>query len=247
LTVDRRPLLNVVIDDVAALRQLSLLGAPDLIEFARAVEAAGASGVSARLRSDRSAIQDRDLEALARADLKSWSVYVAPHAELVRAAAAAGARRCCFVPESRHEHGGGGALDISVVRGALTGFCEELRAAHIEVAAHIDPEPGLVASCIALGLNAVEIHCGAYSLAVGERVVAKRLARIRVTAEAAASAGLKVFARGGLDRNNVASIAEVAAIDEVRVGHAIVADCLFHGIDRTVAAWLSAIDGVLRQ
>jgi len=237
----------VVIDEVAVLRQLSLVGVPDVIAFAHAAEAAGASGVSVRLRSDRSTIQDRDLAALARENLRSWNVYVAPKVELVQAAVSAGARRCCFVPESRNEHAGGGGLNVAAMFGTLSGLCDELRGTGIEVAALIDPEPALVPSCLMLGLNAVEIHCGAYALAAGERIVAKRLAAVRATAEAAREAGLAVFARGGIDRNNVASIAEVAAIEELRVGHAIVADCLFHGIDATLAGWLSTMDGVLRQ
>jgi pyridoxine 5'-phosphate synthase PdxJ len=92
----------------------------------------------------------------------------------------------------------------------------------------------------------VELNCGAYALAAGERAVTRRLEAIRLAAGSAKRAQMKVFARGGIDRNNVASIAAIADIDEIRVGHAFVADCLFFGIERSFGQWITALDGVDR-
>ena len=226
--------LSLVLDAVAALRQRRLARQPDPLAIALLAEQAGADGVTLRLRADRAEAQERDVERVAKAAPTRLNLRVAPSAELLDVADRTKPAQCCLVPEQRHDHAAGGGLDAVALRERLAQARGRLHEAGIEVAARIDPVIEQIDACAQAGLDAVELHCGAYALATDHDALGKRLSSLETAAKHAAAAGLTVYAGGGLDYRNVAPVVAVAEVVELRIGHAIVANALVAGIEAAV-------------
>lgn len=231
----RRVRLNVVLDSVAALRQRRLSRDPDPVAVALLAEQAGADGVTLRLRADRAEIQDRDVELVAGAVRGALNLRVSVSEELLGIAVRVNPARCCIVPEQRHDHAAGGGLDAVRLQKRLAEAARRLREAGIEVAARIDPDAEQVAACANAGLEAVELYCGAYSLATGDEALEKRLMSLRAAMHSAAAAGLNVYAGGGLHYGNVMAVAALGEIGELRIGHAIIANAVSIGLGASIA------------
>jgi len=226
--------LGVNIDHVATLRQARHTPYPDLLAAARAAERGGADGITVHLREDRRHIQDRDVEVLRAGIGTKLNLEMAATDEMVRIACAARPADVCLVPERREELTTEGGLDVAGQLTALASAVAHLRDAGIRVSLFVDPDALQVAAAVRLHADAIELHTGTYAEAHAPAVREAELARVRLAADRAHAAGLIVNAGHGLTLDNVGPIAAVPELHELNIGHAIVADALFVGLEEAV-------------
>ena len=225
--------LGVNIDHVATLRQARKGTRPDPLEAAREAVRGGADGITVHLREDRRHIQDSDLRRLKQAVRRPLNLEMALHPEIIRIARKLRPEKACLVPERRQEITTEGGLDAVKNRQILRRVIPSLQSKGIEVSLFIDPEIRQVRSASALEADAVELHTGAYANA-GPRKKPAELTRLRRAALEAHRLGLKVNAGHGLDYKNTPAVARLPYIDELNIGHSIVARSVFVGIHRAV-------------
>ena len=226
--------LGVNIDHVATLRQARRVAYPDVVEAAVAAERGGADGITVHLREDRRHIQDADVERLAGRVSTKLNLEIAAVAGMVNIACGIRPRDVCVVPERREELTTEGGLDVVGNAAALVRSVDELRAAGIRVSLFIDPDPKQIDATARLGAEVIEIHTGAYADARDEGARGIELDRIRRAAEHGARAGLLVNAGHGLTLANVGAIAAIPELYELNIGHSIVADAVFVGLEQAV-------------
>jgi pyridoxine 5-phosphate synthase len=227
-------LLGVNIDHVATLRQARGGRSPDPLLAALVAEQWGADSITLHLREDRRHIQDRDVRALRAALQTRMNLEVAATPEMIAIALEVQPADVCLVPEKRAEVTTEGGLDVAAQRAAIASACRRLGDGGIRVSLFIDPDPEQVDAAAAAGAPAVELHTGAYAEARGpER--ARELTRLAAAAERAAAASLVVNAGHGLDYHNVQPVAAIPVIEELNIGHAIVARAVMSGLGPAVA------------
>jgi pyridoxine 5-phosphate synthase len=226
--------LGVNIDHVATLRQVRRAAYPDIVAAAAAAERGGADGITVHLREDRRHIQDVDVERLATSVATKLNLEIAGVEAMVRIACAIRPRDVCVVPERREELTTEGGLDVAGNAAALAPGIDALRAAGIRVSLFIDPEEAQIDATCRLSAEAIEIHTGAYAEAPDAAARTAELARIQRAATHAAKAGLLVNAGHGLTLDNVTPIAAIPELYELNIGHSIVADAVFVGLESAV-------------
>lgn len=231
---DRKILLGVNIDHVATLREARGTRYPDPIQAAMEVEQAGADSVTLHLREDRRHIQERDVEMLLKILLTRMNLEMAVTEEMLVIAERLRPRDCCLVPERREELTTEGGLDVVSQQQRIADACARLGAAGIRVSLFIDADLRQVEAAARSGAPAVELHTGHYADAATDAECALELQRITVAAQAAAAAGLRVHAGHGLSYQNVGPIASLAQVEELNIGHAIIARALFTGLREAV-------------
>jgi len=229
------PKLNVNIDHVATLRQARGGREPDPIHAACIAELAGASGIVAHLREDRRHIQDSDMELLRRVVTTKLNMEMAPTEEMVSIALAIRPDVCTLVPERRQEVTTEGGLEVTGALEAVRQVVARLKGGGIEVVSlFIDPDTVQVESAVRAGADMVEIHTGRYAEASNDSVAALELDAIRRAVDAGLSAGLRVAAGHGLNYHNVSAVAAIEGVEELNIGHSIVAKSVFVGMERAV-------------
>jgi pyridoxine 5-phosphate synthase len=226
--------LGVNIDHVATIRQARRTVYPDLLAAARAAERGGADGITIHLREDRRHIQDRDVEVLCAGIATKLNLEMAATEEMVQKACGLRPPDVCLVPERREELTTEGGLDAAGQLETLGPVVRQLRDAGIRVSLFIDPEERQIEAATRLRSAAIEIHTGAYAEAPTPAARATELQRIVEAARRAHDAGLIVNAGHGLTRDNVAPIAAIRVMHELNIGHSIVADALFVGLEEAV-------------
>ncbi len=226
--------LGVNIDHVATIRQVRRTVYPDLLAAALAAERGGADGITVHLREDRRHIQDADVDVLRARIATKLNLEMAATEEMVQKACAVRPADVCLVPERREELTTEGGLDAAGQIETVGRVVQQLRAAHVRVSLFIDPEARQVEAARRLQADAIEIHTGAYADAATGATRAAELERIRVAAERAHAAGMIVNAGHGLTLENVTPIAAIPIMHELNIGHSIVADALFVGIEEAV-------------
>jgi pyridoxine 5-phosphate synthase len=233
--------LHVNVDHVATVRNARGTAYPDPVFAAAVCERAGADGITAHLREDRRHIVDRDVRLLRERITTFFNLEMAPTEEMVGVALEVRPDAVTLVPERREERTTEGGLDV--VRGAaeLTPLCARIVDAGIKLSLFIAPDEAQVDGSRALGGVQVELHTGEYCHARGSGRQ-KELGRLARAAEHAANAGLEVAAGHGLTRHNVVELAALDAIVEVNIGHAIIADALFGGLESAVRDMRWALD-----
>jgi pyridoxine 5-phosphate synthase len=229
--------LYVNIDHVATLRQARRGHEPDPVAAAHVAIGAGADGITAHLREDRRHIQDADLPGL-RALPAPFNLEMACTDEMVAIALALRPLQVTLVPERRDEVTTEGGLDVTRGAAAIRRAVEAFRAAGIRSALFVDPAPGPIAASHAVGADAVELHTGTYAHHPGE---AAPLTALRESATAAAGLGLAVHAGHGLTLANVGPVAAIPEIEELNIGHSIVSQAVFLGLDAVVRAMAQAM------
>lgn len=234
--------LGINVDHVATLRQARGTPYPDPVRAAELALEAGADSITVHLREDRRHIQDRDVERLAGGDVH-LNLEMALTGEMLGIAERLLPRDCCLVPERRAELTTEGGLDVVARRDDVAAACERLAAAGIQVSLFVDPDPEQVRAAHACGAPAVELHTGAYADAADPDTKAAELERIRDAARTGAELGLRVHAGHGLHYDNVAAIAAIPEIEELNIGHAIVARAVFDGITAAVERMRRLMDG----
>ncbi|MGI8725051.1 MAG: pyridoxine 5'-phosphate synthase [Methyloceanibacter sp.] len=238
-------LLGINIDHVATLRDARGGGHPDPLRAAMVAIEAGADNITAHLREDRRHIRDADIERLMAALTVPLNMEMAVTQEMLAIALKHRPHACCLVPERREELTTEGGLDVSAQMAAITPFVAELRAAGIQVAMFIDPDPEQIRASRKAGADAVELHTGTYCEAAlgGDSITLQReLKRLVEGARLAAREGLEVHAGHGLDYENVAAVAAIPQIVELNIGHYLVGEALFVGLGESVARMRDIMD-----
>jgi pyridoxine 5-phosphate synthase len=226
--------LGVNVDHVATLRQARRTTYPDPLFAALLAEQSGADSITIHLREDRRHIQDRDVRSCKDALQTRLNLEMAASEEMVRIACQVRPADCCLVPERRAEVTTEGGLDAAGQEAALRDICGRLADAGIRVSLFIDPDRAQLDAARRIGVPVVELQTGAYADALGEGR-ARELTRIQDAAKYAAANGLTVHAGHGLNYHNVQSIAAIASIVELNIGHSIVARAVIDGMRVAVA------------
>jgi len=237
------PRLHVNIDHVATVRQARRGARPDPVEWATRVEQAGAQGITCHLRADRRHIVDADLPRLRKAVTTLLNLECSLEPEMLAIALASGADEVCLVPENRAEITTEGGLDVVRERARLAACRPRFAERGILVSLFVDPEPAQLEAAAGLGADFVELHTGAYAAARGA-ARARELERLADGARRAHALGLRVNAGHGLDYDNVGPVAALEHVEELNIGHALVAHALFVGADAAVREMLAAMTSV---
>ena len=240
----RRVRLGVNIDHVATLRNARGGPHPDPLRAAKIAMAAGADGITAHLREDRRHIGDADLAALLREKLPV-NLEMAATDEMLKIALKARPHACCIVPERREERTTEGGLDAAGAHNRLAPMVKTLMAAGIAVTLFIEADPRQFHAAISLGVPVVELHTGAYhdaGLAGDAHGVAQQLDLIRKGARKAACMGLEVHAGHGLTFENVGAIAAIPEIVELQIGHFLMGEAMFSGLESAIRHMRAIMD-----
>jgi pyridoxine 5-phosphate synthase len=233
--------LYVNVDHVATLRQQRGTRYPDPVVGSGVCVLGGADGITVHLREDRRHIQDRDVRVLRETVRGVLNLEMAATEEMLRIALEVKPELCTLVPEKREERTTEGGLEVKA-GGLLEKVVRRLGDGGIGVSLFIDPEPAVVEASRKLGAGTVELHTGDYCLAparTGES--ARQLQRLELAARAAADAGLRLGAGHGLDYLNVGPVAALPHLEELNIGHGLVARAVMIGMGAAVSELRAAI------
>jgi pyridoxine 5-phosphate synthase len=226
--------LGVNIDHVATVRQARRTYEPDPVWAPADAELGGPDQITVHLREDRRHIQDRDVEILIRTVQTRVNLEMAVASEVLAIALKLKPACVCLVPEKREEVTTEGGLDVA---GSFERVCEtvkRLAGAGIDVSLFIDPEPRQIEASAKSGAPFIELHTGSYADAKGEAETARRFDALREGTRQALDLGLRVNAGHGLNYRNVQVVAAIPKIEELNIGHAIVARAIFIGFREAV-------------
>ncbi len=233
--------LGVNVDHVATLRQARKSRYPDPVTAAAMAELAGAGQITIHLREDRRHIQERDLKLLRETCQTLLNLEMAATQDMVKVAYEYKPDLCTLVPERREELTTEGGLDVNGQRDAIGKVVKNLKDGEIIVSLFIDPDLDQVKSSHRVGAERVELHTGRYCEARNAKDRARELIRIVDAAKAATKLGMGCAAGHGLNYDNVLPIVRIAEIDELNIGHAIVARAVMVGFDRAVREMIELV------
>jgi pyridoxine 5-phosphate synthase len=244
LTQRQRPnplRLGVNIDHVATIRNARGGTHPDPVRAAVVAAGAGADGITAHLREDRRHITDADIERLmAEIDLP-LNLEMAATEEMLEIALRHRPHAACIVPERREERTTEGGLDAARQVEHLAYFVDRLGAADIRVSLFIEPAEEQVAAAIRLGAPVVEFHTGRYAHAEGD-ARATELKRVADAGALAVKNGIEPHAGHGLTFDNVVPVAAIPQIAELNIGHFLIGEAIFTGLDASVRRMRALMD-----
>ncbi|MDD4880585.1 MAG: pyridoxine 5'-phosphate synthase [Gallionellaceae bacterium] len=226
--------LGINIDHVATLRQARGTRYPSPVQAALMAENAGADSITLHLREDRRHIQDADVHILRGILRTKMNLEMAVTEEMLAIALQVLPQDVCLVPERRQELTTEGGLDVAGQLNKIGDACARLGEAGIRVSLFIDPEAHQLDAARTAGAPVVEIHTGRYADAVSEAEAEHELARIRAAVEHGLALGLQVNAGHGLHYHNVQAVAAIPGMNELNIGHAIVAEAVFLGWENAV-------------
>ncbi|HVE03613.1 MAG TPA: pyridoxine 5'-phosphate synthase [Rhizomicrobium sp.] len=233
--------LGVNIDHVATVREARGSAYPDPVRAARLAEVAGADGITAHLREDRRHISDADIAQLSRELRIPLNLEMAATNEMLAIALKFRPHAACIVPEKREERTTEGGIDVAGQHNRLAPLVRQLGGARIRVSMFVEPEKVQLDAAKALGAPVVELHTGAYCEAVGaERE--RLLHKLSDGAAYAASIGLEVHAGHGLTFDNVKPIAAIPEIRELNIGHFLVGEAIFVGLENSIKRMRALMD-----
>ncbi len=233
--------LGVNIDHVATIRNARGGDHPDPVRAALAAAAAGADGITAHLREDRRHITDEDIDRLMAGLSVPLNLEMAATEEMLAIALVHRPHAACIVPEKREERTTEGGLDAAGQHNLLAYHVDRLGAAGIRVSLFVEPDPAQIEAAVRLGAPVVEFHTGRYAHASGEDR-ATELRRITEAAALAAKNGIEAHAGHGLTFDNVAPIAAIPQIAELNIGHFLVGEAIFVGLEASVGEMRRLID-----
>lgn len=238
----QRVLLGVNIDHVATLRQARGTRYPDPVQAAIEAEQAGADGITLHLREDRRHIQERDVRLMAEVLQTRMNLEMAVTDAMLDFAEEIRPANICLVPERREELTTEGGLDVAGNSARVQEAVERMGAIGSEVSLFIDPDPRQIEAAKRAGAPVIELHTGHYADTQGAEQ-AQALARIREGCIYARKLGLVVNAGHGLHYHNVEPIAAISGMNELNIGHAIIARALFSGLAQAVKEMRALILG----
>jgi pyridoxine 5-phosphate synthase len=233
--------LGVNIDHVATVRQARLAQEPDPVAAAALALLGGADGITIHLREDRRHIQDRDLHLLRQTVPHRLNLEMAANDAIVDIACAVKPDEATLVPERRQELTTEGGLDIVANQAAVGHAVKRLTAADIEVSLFIDPDARQIEMAKVLGARAIEIQTARYSEAKTAALRQRELATLVESASLAVQHGLHLHMGHGLTYTNVQAVARIAGLEELNIGHSIIARAVLVGMERAVREMKEAI------
>ena len=237
--------LGVNIDHVATVRNARGGAHPDPIRAAHMAVLAGADCITAHLREDRRHIRDQDMERLKRQLCVPLNFEMAATPEMIEIATRIHPHACCLVPEKREERTTEGGLDIIGGASHLRPMIQQLKSQGIRVSLFVEPEIEVMDAAGELGAPVVELHTGTYCEAVVEGDAARishELERLRRAAAHGGSIGLEIHAGHGLALDSVRPVAAIPQIVELNIGHSLIGEAIFMGLDEAVRAMRAAMD-----
>ena len=232
--------LYVNIDHVATVREARRTVEPDPVRAAEAAERAGADGITVHLREDRRHIQDADVRALVKTVRTVLNLELAANADIVRLACRLRPFQATLVPERRREITTEGGLAVRPGDRRLAATVRRLARAGMRVSLFIDPDPATIERAADLGVAAVELHTGRYAHTWARS--GRALQGLRRAAALARARGLAVHAGHGLTYQNVQPVAAIPEIEELNIGHSIVSNAIYWGMEDAVRRMRQLVD-----
>jgi pyridoxine 5-phosphate synthase len=233
--------LGVNIDHVATVRQARRAAEPDPVAAAVLALLGGADGITVHLREDRRHIQDRDVRLLRQVVANRLNLELSVADAIVAIACEVKPDEATLVPERREELTTEGGLDVVAHQQSVSKAMQQLTQSGIEVSLFIDPDSRQIELAHILGAKAVEIQTARYSEARTPADRQRELEALRVATEVARQLGLHVHLGHGLNYENVGQVARLAGVEELNIGHSIVARAVLVGMERAVREMKSAI------
>lgn len=227
-------LLGVNIDHIATLRQARREFDPDPIAAARMCELAGADSIVAHLREDRRHIQDADIIKLKQTTRKRFNLEMSLNEGIIKLALNIKPHQVTIVPEKRQELTTEGGLDVVKNFSKITKAADKFAKHDIEVSLFVDPVKKQIQKTKDAGIRVIEIHTGHYAKLYTKKQYADELSHIAEMVQFARSLGLTVNAGHGLKYDNVKLIAQIPNMNELNIGHSIVARAMFVGLKQAV-------------
>jgi len=241
--------LGVNIDHIATIRQARKALEPDPVAAAILAEMAGADGITVHLRGDRRHIQDSDVLRLRETVTTRLNMEMAATAEMIRFARELRPDQVTLVPEKQNEITTEGGLNVVANSKSVAAVIQALAGHAIQISLFIDPEPEQVDAAAELGASMIELNTRAYSEATPKSpdlagpALQRELTKIVQAAERGKNKDLKILAGHGLTYRNVRFISDIAEIEELNIGHNIIARACLAGMDRAVREMLKAMNG----
>ena len=226
--------LAINVDHVATVRNARGIAEPDPVAAAAICELAGAAGIVVHLREDRRHIKDRDIRLLRETIKTRINLEMGANKEIIEIALNLKPDMVTLVPEKRQELTTEGGLNVSGQKKKLAKTIKQMDGAGIPVSLFVDPEIKQIKAAHAIGATYVELHTGRYCDATSETEREQEYQLIASAAEEAYQMGLRVNAGHGLDYQTTARIAALDTIEELSIGHAIIARAVFVGLDQAV-------------
>ena len=237
----RKQRLGVNVDHVATIRNARSGTYPDPVRAAQLAAAAGADGITAHLREDRRHIRDDDIRRISEEVEKPLNFEMAATEEMLQIALRHKPHAACIVPEKREEQTTEGGLDAVGGHNHLQPFVRQMSDAGIRVSLFIEPDPAQLDAVVALGAPVVELHTGTYAELEGDSQDVE-FARIEAAAAHAEAIGLECHAGHGLTYDNVAPIAAIKNVVELNIGHFLIGEAIFSGLDGAIRRMRSLMD-----
>lgn len=237
--------LGVNVDHVATLRQARQTYEPDPVAAAALAVLGGAEVITVHLREDRRHIQDRDVRILRETVPYGLNLELSTESEIIDIACQIRPDQATLVPERREEVTTEGGLNVVGEFARVATAVEQLHAAHIPVSLFIDPDFAQLEASAKLGVAAVELHTGAYALASGQ-AQSSELERLVQAGSYCNELGLRLHAGHGLNYHNVRAVAAIEQMQELNIGHSIMARAIFVGLKEAVSEMKRLIDAASR-
>ncbi|GIU65859.1 pyridoxine 5'-phosphate synthase [Candidatus Phycosocius spiralis] len=237
--------LGVNIDHVATIRNARGGSHPDPLRAAFMAAQAGADGITLHLREDRRHIRDEDLEGLIARVSLPINLELAATEEMVEIALRHKTHAVCIVPEKREERTTEGGLDVARLHHSIAPLVQTLSAAGRRVSLFVEPDPIQLAVAEAMGAHVVELHTGAYAEAAlnGDKQLADYLAvQLADAARLGTKRGLEIHAGHGLTFENVKPIAAIHEVVELNIGHFLIGEAIFTGLDGAIKRMRALMD-----
>ena len=240
--MSRQLRLGVNIDHVATIRNARGGAHPCPLRAAEVAAAAGADGITIHLREDRRHITDDDLTQLSGAIALPINLEMAATDEMLAIALAHRPHAACIVPERRDERTTEGGLDAAGQHNTLQPIIARLKDAGIRVSLFIAPDARQLAAAARLGVPVVELHTGPFAHAFDDGDATAELERLASTAEMGAGLGLEIHAGHGLTYANVGPVAALPPLAELNIGHFLIGEAVFVGLDAAIRRMRAAMD-----
>ncbi len=239
--------LFVNVDHVATLREARKTTEPDPLIAALLAEKAGADGITVHLREDRRHIQDHDVNRIKQNIQTKLNLEMAATEEMVEIAIKTKPYQVSLVPEKRQEITTEGGLDVRLNEKIIKSVKQKLDSHGILVSLFVDPNVDQIQAAHGLGVPSIEINTGLYTELSEQNEIDKELAKIVKASSQAKDFGMRVFAGHGLNNENVISIAAIPQIEELNIGHNLVARSIYSGMDQAIKNMKDAIQKGVEQ
>ncbi len=243
--MSRRLRLGVNIDHVATIRNARGGAHPDPARAAELAQAAGADGITLHLREDRRHIRDADLTRIRAATDLPVNLEMAVTEEMLVIGERFVPDAACFVPEKREERTTEGGLNVAGLHNQVAPAVRRMRDAGARVSLFIEPDPVQIAVAEVLGAPVVELHTGRYAelcLSGDKTAIDTERERIRAAASEASRRGIEAHAGHGLTFDNVGPIAAIPDLAELNIGHFLIGEAIFTGLETAIAKMRQAMD-----